>query len=157
MGVANFTQVAASVTLTDGTTAVYIYDPVQKRGRFIRRSFEKCAFGNNVYTMRGGSAYRLTGKALPSAGTCKLVAEFSLTDLGEGEKRLEAVRISGNGTFSVTAAGEEDAVTASVAAGDWVRLPAAVRGEDLTLTVSAGQSAAVLRCLDLRVRREDRI
>ncbi len=157
MGVANFTQVAASVTLTDGTTAVYIYDPVQKRGRFIRRSFEKCAFGNNVYTMRGGSAYRLTGKALPSAGTCKLVAEFALTDLGEGEKRLEAVRISGNGTFSVTAAGEEDAVTVSVAAGDWVRLPAAVRGEDLTLTVSTGQSAAVLRCLDLRVRREDRI
>ena len=57
----------------------------------------------------------------------------------------------------MTAAGEEDAVTASVAAGDWVRLPAAVRGEDLTLTVSTGQSAAVLRCLDLRVRREDRI
>lgn len=157
MGALECMHAAASVTLSDGAKAIYIYDPVSERGRFIRRSYDACAFGLYIYTKRGSSAYRLTGKALPSSGSCRLLTEFTFADLGEGEKRLEAVYIAGSGNFSVTAAGEEDSVTLSVPAGEWARFPVAVRGENVTLTVSTSQSTASLKELDLRVRREDRI
>ena len=157
MGALECMHAAASVTLSDGAKAIYIYDPVSERGRFIRRSYDACAFGLYIYTKRGSSAYRLTGKALPSSGSCRLLTEFTFADLGEGEKRLEAVYIAGSGNFSVTAAGEEDSVTLSVPAGEWTRFPVAVRGENVTLTVSTSESTASLKELDLRVRREDRI
>ena len=102
--------------------------------------------------------YRLTGKALPSAGGCKLVAEMVLSDLGEGEKRLEAVYISGSGSFTVSAAGEDGlSSSASAKAGEWTRFPIAVRGENISLTVSFSQTAACIDGIGLRVRREDRI
>lgn len=158
MGTLDHMQAAASVTMTDGVKAVYVYDPVQERGRFIRRTFDRCAFGPYIYTTHGGSVYRLTGKALPSAGGCKLVAEMALSDLGEGEKRLEAVYISGSGSFTVSAAGEDGlSSSASAKAGEWTRFPIAVRGENISLTVSFSQTAACIDGIGLRVRREDRI
>ena len=156
-GLFGYTKFAADVTLRDGGSAVYVFDTVTERGYFIRRSYEACAFSAYVYTMRGGVCYRLTGKDVPASGACRVLADLSFSDLGEGEKRLEAVHLAGSGTFTVTAQGCEGSAEVTAKAGEWARFPAAVRGEDVSLTVRASSSDASIGSLSLRVRREDRL
>ena len=148
---------AASVKLKDGTQALYIYEPAVRRGRFVRRSFEKFAAANAVVLMRAGKAYRLTGRALPEGG-CSLTARFALASLGDGEKRLEAVFVEGEGEVYLEAWGE-DGVPRSCRgkAGEWLDFAAGVRAEQVTVRISSQDEGIAIRALTLRVRREGRV
>ena len=151
-------ELVASVTLKDGETALYVYDPALRRGRFVRHAFEKFAAADDVLLMRGGKAYRLTGRALPAGEACALTLCLSLTGLGEGEKRLEAVLVEGGGAVTVTACGA-DGVARSVQtrAGGRADFAAGVRGETVTLRISSQDEGICIRALTLCVRREERI
>ena len=158
IGTAGEQTLAASVKLRDGSTALYLYEPAYARGRFVGRSFEKIAAGDGVYLMRGGTAYRLTGRALPANGSCRLTAQFSLADLGEGEKRLEGVLITGSGAFRVGAAGEDGVSRSRTGeAGKWMDFAAGVRGETLTLSIESADADLAIDEIALRIRREDRV
>ena len=157
VGVAEHKYVAAEVLTRDGVNAIYLYDPVLKRGRFVCRNFDACAFGPFIYTLRNGNVYRLLGKALPTSGKCKVLTEICFSHLGEGEKWLEGVHIPGRGTFVVDAVGENGSCSVSAVAGEWTRFPSALRGEKITLTVGCAQTNVILQSIDLRVRKEDRV
>ena len=149
---------AASVGLTDGSQALYLYEPARERGRFVRRNFENFTAGDDIYLMRGTAAYRLTGRALPSGGSCCLTATFALGDLGEGEKRLEGVFLDGKGSFEVEAVGEDGIARSRTGeAGQWIDFPASVRGETVTLRIQSSDVDLSIGEILLRVRREDRV
>lgn len=158
IGAAGEQMLAASVKLRDGSAALYLYEPAYARGRFVGRSFEKIAAGDGVYLMRGGAAYRLEGRALPADGSCRLTAQFSFADLGEGEKRLEGVLITGSGTFCAQATGEDGVVRSHKGeAGKWIDFAAGVRGETVSLCITSSDADLVIDEIALRIRREDRV
>ena len=152
------TALAASVTLTDGTAALYVYEPVLRRGRFVRHAFEKFAAANALVIMREGKAYRLTGCALPAGGSCSVTAEFALSGLGEGEKKLEAVYVAGTGNVLAEAFGPDGVCRrCSGSAGEWLDFAAGVRGESVTVRISSQDEDISVREIALRIRREDRL
>lgn len=151
------TMLAASVTLKDGSAALYVYEPVCGRGRFVRRAYEKIAGGNAVNLMRNGAVYRLGGRALPDSG-CSLTVRFALGDLGDGEKRLEALRIAGEGSVRAEASGEDGTVRSCTGkAGEWLDFAAGVRGETVTVRIDSEDEAVRILSLTLRIRREERL
>ena len=151
-------MLAASVTLKDGSSVIYLYGPSIECGRFVRHSFEKFAAGDDMYLMREGELYQLTGQALPTGGECALTTQLCFASLGEGEKRLEAVMVAGQGTFTLEAVGEDGTKrTCSGKAGVWTDFAAGVRGERVTLRVICADAGVQIEELTLRVRREDRI
>lgn len=152
------TALAASVTLTDGSAALYLYEPAFGRGRFVRRAFVQFSAADSVVLMRAGKAYRLTGRALPEGGSCSCTAEFSLSALGDGEKRLEAVYLSGAGSVRVEAFGPDGVRRACEGeAGGWLDLAAGVRGETVTVRISSDDEEICVREIALRIRREGRV
>ena len=149
-------KLAASVTCRDGTAALYIYEPSCARGRFLRLPFEKMAAGREMYLMREGKAYRLQGRAMPSGAS--LTAQFDLSPLGGGEKRLEGVYAEGNGTLRAEAFGDDGVRRACTGeAGAWMDFAAGIRGERVTLRLSSEDEDIAIRSLVLRVRKEDRL
>lgn len=147
----------AAVTKKNGAAALYAYDPCEKCGRYLFLNFEKLSAGEGAYLMRGGAAYAPEGRGVPSGRRCELSLTISLADLYEGEKRVEAVTVEGEGAFSVTVAGEEGTATVSAAANRRAALPFAVRGECVSLTVSAGEADFRIRAVSLSVRGEERV
>ena len=149
---------AASVTLKDGSSAIYLYDPSAECGRFVGHAFERFTAGDTMYLMRGGKLYQLSEQGLPEGGTCTLTTQICLAALGEGEKRLEAVMVAGRGTFTLEAVGEDEiSRTCTGEAGKWLDFAAGVRGERVTLRISCADADVQIGELALRVRREDRV
>lgn len=147
----------ASVTKRDGTAALYAYDPAEKCGRFLLNAFEKLSAGEGGYLMRDGMVYQLGGRAVPSGKSCALSFTCSLTEAGDGEKRVEAVVVEGTGQFVVSLAGENGTAEASGAANTRIGLPFSVRGELFTLTVSASDGGFRIDAVALCFRKEDRV
>ena len=135
-----------------------MYEPVLRRGRFVRHAFEKFAAANALVIMREGKAYRLTGCALPAGGSCSVTAEFALSGLGEGEKKLEAVYVAGAGNVLAEAFGPDGVCRrCSGSAGEWLDFAAGVRGESVTVRISSQDEDISVREIALRIRREDRL
>lgn len=148
----------ASVTKKDGAKALYAYEPACKRGRYLLNGFSLISAREGAYLLRDGDVYELGGKGIPEGKRCALELRLSLSDLCEGEKRLESVVVEGQGAFRIRASGADGiAVSAEGGAGGRIVLPAAVRGETVSLEISSDDVAFRIDALSLCVRKEDRL
>lgn len=148
----------ASVTRTDGEQAIYAYEPVLRRGRFLFNPYECITAGEGAYLLRGTQLYALSGRAVPAGKRCKLSLELALSDLIDGEKRLEAVVIEGTGAVRVSAAGADGVpIACDGVAGERISIPSAVRGETVSVVISSEDASLCMHAVTFCVRKEDRV
>ena len=150
--------ILARVALRAGGSALYAYDAFYRRGRFINLPCELCAADGEAYIAREGTIYRLTDAPTLPAGGAMVELVLTFSDLGDSEKRTEAVVLEGCGTFAVRAFGENGRMgEACGRTGERLPLNRAVLGETVRLQLIPQSADCALRSATLYVGREERI
>ena len=146
-----------AVTKKDGTAALYAYEPLFERGRYLLCGAGTLSLGEGGHVMRDGLVYALGGKAAPQNGRCTLSFTLSFADAFCGETRVESIFVEGEGGFRVTVRGAEDEETAEGTANERIVLASAVRGSVFGVEISSSDAAVRIGAVSVCVRKEDRI
>ena len=147
----------ASVVLKDGEDALWVVDPTEKRGHFLRIRAETLTCTDELLYAEEGKLCRLIGHGMPAYGRreCVLKTEHSLLGLSARKKYLDSISLEGTGRFCVEARAEKGAPRAAVGeAGERLVLPAPVRGTSFSLDIRTLSERAKLKSITFDLREE---
>lgn len=145
----------ASVCNRKGERILFGFDPVNGRSRYINHVCHGAAANNTFYISSGNQIYELWGKSFPTVGECALTVDLRLDDK-PGTKYLESVTVSGSGNITaVVTNAKGECVSVKGECGKRLRLPCALRGEDIRLKVLPEDEEFAIRELSFEVRRDE--
>ena len=146
----------AAVSLKNGDESLWLIDPTENEGHFLRMRAELLVGGDSLLFADGGKLFRLTERGLSPDGRCAtLSSEHSLLGLSGREKYLDGVTIEGSGYFSVEARTERGNVKCvSGAAGERLAFPAPLRGVGFSLQIRTICENAAVRSVTFDIREE---
>lgn len=132
---------------------VYCYEPLTGRARFILSGGSCLAGGESVFTASGTAVSRLSEIGMPQSGACELSCGLSELGMSGDERFLDGIKLSGEGTFTVTVRTERgDQAVASGEAETVLRFPVRLRGGKFSISVRANGTAFKIRSLTVLAR-----
>ena len=146
----------AAVSLKNGDECLWLIDPTESEGHFLRMRAQVLAGGDSLLFANEGKLYRLTERGLSPDGRCaSLISERSLLGLSGREKYLDGVTIEGSGYFSVEAQTERGTFKrVSGAAGERLQFPAPLHGVSFSLQIKTICENAAIQGLTFDIREE---
>lgn len=147
----------AAVETKDGEKRIWVVEPEEERGHFLRMRAEMLAGGERLLFLSGNTLYALTDCGIPEEERreCALDTERSLLGLSPRKKYLDGVSVEGEGSFRVEARAEKGAMRAAEGrAGERLLFPVPVSGTSFSFHITTPSERARIKSLTFELREE---